>query len=297
MAGSTPVEYHPNPGELAFSGRAGRPRPRCTLEPGFNVVFAGNLGTVQALDTVLAGSRAAARCCRTCASCWSAAAAAASGCSPRSRRLGLSNVQLPGRFPPQAMPGILAQASALLVSLTRDPIMSQTVPSKIQAYLAAGRPSSPRSTAKAPACVEESGAGVVCAAEDAAALADAVLRLHGAGRDTSWRGWARPAAATTCNHFEPGALARRLVQRFDRTDRGRPRRPGAAVSMQWSPTMAERNTTVLVLGAAGMLGNAVLRLFAGSAGICGLGLGALGRLRHGCCSAELRDRVVDRRRR
>jgi dTDP-4-dehydrorhamnose reductase len=55
--------------------------------------------------------------------------------------------------------------------------------------------------------------------------------------------------------------------------------------------MAERNTTVLVLGAAGMLGNAMLRLFAGSPGIAAWGsVRTAGSAR--VLSAELRDRVV-----
>ena len=53
MAGPIPVEYHPNPGESAFAVQASQDLPALVLEPGFNVVFAGNLGTVQALDTVL----------------------------------------------------------------------------------------------------------------------------------------------------------------------------------------------------------------------------------------------------
>lgn len=55
--------------------------------------------------------------------------------------------------------------------------------------------------------------------------------------------------------------------------------------------MAERNTTVLVLGASGMLGNAMLRLFAGSPGFAAWGsvrtAGSAGLL-----PIELRDRVV-----
>ena len=139
LAGATPVEYHPNPGEMAFSETAMAAQPALRLLPGFNVVFAGNLGIVQSLGTILeaaeqlsdlpdvrfvlvgSGSRDE----------WLA--------DEVSRR-GLANVQLAGRFPPDAMPGILSQASALLVTLVRDPVMAQTIPSKVQAYLAAGKP-------------------------------------------------------------------------------------------------------------------------------------------------------------
>ena len=88
------------------------------------------------------------------------------------------NVRLPGRFDSTTMPGIFGQASALLVSLVRSPIMSQTVPSKVQAYLAAGRPIVASMDGEGARVVQEALAGVTCPAEDAVALAGAVLRLR-----------------------------------------------------------------------------------------------------------------------
>jgi glycosyltransferase involved in cell wall biosynthesis len=218
MAGKTPVEYHPNPGDAAFeSGDTGT--PALQLPPGFNVLFAGNLGTAQALDTVVAaaalltdlpdvrivlvgsGSRAA----------W---------VQEEIGRLGLANVSLPGRFAPEAMPGILLQASVLLVSLVRDPIMSQTIPSKVQTYLAAGRPIVASLDGEGAQVVEESGAGVACASENPAALAAAIRKLH-----------ATPAAELAAigargrehylKYFEPAMLASRLKQRFEELKRSR----------------------------------------------------------------------------
>ncbi len=55
--------------------------------------------------------------------------------------------------------------------------------------------------------------------------------------------------------------------------------------------MSDRNTTVLVLGAAGMLGNAMLRVFAGSPGFAAWGsVRTAGSMR--LLPAELRDRVI-----
>lgn len=220
MSGGTPVEYHPNPGELAFT-EAPQGEPALSLPPGFNVVFAGNLGTVQALETVIeaacllrdqpevrivlvgSGSRGD----------WVRAEV---------KRLGLDNVLLPGRFPPEAMPGILAQASALLVSLTRDPQLSETIPSKIQAYLAVGRPVIASLNGEGARVLAESGAGLVCPAEDAQALAEAVRQLQ--ELDASGRAAMGEAGRRYyLEHFEPGMLARRLVQRFAELGGGRPR--------------------------------------------------------------------------
>lgn len=211
MAGGTPVEVHPNPGEAGFDARP-RGAPALVLEPGFNVVFAGNLGTVQSLDTVLA---AAALLKNEPDVRFVVIGSGSRGdwFQREVRQLGLANVQLPGRFPAEAMPGILSQASALLVTLARSPTLSRTVPSKVQAYLAAARPVIASIDGEGARVVREAGAGLACAAEDANELAQAVRRLR-----------ATPAAALRQmgesgrryyeRNFEPAMLARHLMQRF-----------------------------------------------------------------------------------
>ena len=214
LAGETPVEYHPNPGELAFSDTAPLGRPALTLSPGFNVVFAGNLGTVQSLGTILdaaelltdlpdvrfvlvgSGSRDE----------WLAS---------ELRKRELRNVQLAGRFPPDAMPGILSQASALLVTLVRDPIMAQTIPSKVQAYLAAGKPIIAALDGEGAAVVRDAAAGIACNAEDTRGLAQAVRDLQ---RMSAAQREQLGAAGRLYyeRHFEPSALAGSLALRLGR---------------------------------------------------------------------------------
>jgi glycosyltransferase involved in cell wall biosynthesis len=212
MAGRVPVLYHPNPGELPSDESPEAVDSGVTLEAGFNVVFAGNLGTVQALDTVLdaaellgayrdihivlvgGGSRRN----------WLVQAAAA-------RKL--SNVRFVARLPPQAMPSVLSQASALLVSLVRSPTMSKTIPSKIQAYLAAGRPIIASLDGEGARVIEESGAGLSCGAEDASALAQAILRMHGMP-DSELRQMGEAGRCYYRQHFDPGAMAQKLIGYF-----------------------------------------------------------------------------------
>jgi glycosyltransferase involved in cell wall biosynthesis len=186
--------------------------PALLLEPGFNVVFAGNFGTVQALGTVLDTAElllphADVRMVLV-----------GSGSLSEwlqqeivHRRLG--NVQLAGRFAPEAMPGILAQASALLVTLARSPIMSQTVPSKVQAYLAAKKPIIASLDGEGARVVEESGAGVSCPAEDAVALAKAVLQLR-AMPDVDLKRMGEAGQLYYKQHFDPAMLAAKLAQHF-----------------------------------------------------------------------------------
>jgi len=214
MAGATPVEYHPNPGERGFDSPDAPGEPALHLDPGFNVVFAGNLGTVQALETVL-GAAELLRAHGDVRFVLVGSGSRSAWLQQQVDARKLDNVRVPGRFPPQEIPAILAQASALLVSLVRNPIMSRTVPSKLQAYLAAGRPVIASLDGEGARIVVEAGAGVTCPAQDAGALAAAVLRLASmpAGELSRMGGSGRSYYET---HFDPATLAGRLSRRFAR---------------------------------------------------------------------------------
>jgi glycosyltransferase involved in cell wall biosynthesis len=212
MVGGTPVRYHPNPGELSFNQVAVANDSCVAFEPGFNVVFAGNLGSVQGLDTVLDAAELLLEHLNIHI-VFVGSGSRGNGLMQEVARRGLRNVRFAGRMPPQAMPSILAQASALLVSLVRSPVMSQTIPSKVQAYLAAGRPVIACLDGEGARVIEEAGAGLTCAAEDAAALAQAILRM----RAMSEAELQRMGEAGRCyyqKHFDPAALAHRLMQHF-----------------------------------------------------------------------------------
>lgn len=213
LAERTPVEYFPNPGDSAFAAGGSSQLAKLTLPAGFNVVFAGNLGTVQALDTVLdaatllrdeadvrfvligSGSRGA----------WLAEEVA---------RLGLANVMLPGRFEMSAMPAILSQADALLASMKRSPILSQTIPSKVQAYLAAGKPILASMDGEGAELVVQAGAGLASPAEDAAALATNVRRLRTMA-PSERAGLGANGLSFYDRHFHPRRLAEQLIKRFN----------------------------------------------------------------------------------
>ncbi|MBZ1350111.1 glycosyltransferase family 4 protein [Alcaligenaceae bacterium LF4-65] len=213
-AGSTPIKYHPNPGELAFNHTASDTRhaSAVSFNNGFNIVFAGNLGTVQALDTVLD----AAEQIKEHADInivLIGSGSLTTWLESEIRRRNLRNVSMPGRFPVEAMPSILGQASALLVSLCRDPIISKTIPSKIQVYLAAGKPIIASLDGEGARVVEESGAGIGCSAGNSTALAHAILKLH-ALPTNELELMGRKGIEYYQQHFEPAMLARRLREYF-----------------------------------------------------------------------------------
>jgi glycosyltransferase involved in cell wall biosynthesis len=146
------------------------------IRDSFSVVFTGNVGTAQSVEIIVevadklrshpnirffivgSGSRED----------WLAAEVS---------RRNLDNIVLTGRLPAAAMPAILAAASALLVTLRDEPIFAYTIPSKVQAYLAAGRPIIASMNGEGARVVVEAGAGIACAAGDKADLAEAVLAM------------------------------------------------------------------------------------------------------------------------
>jgi glycosyltransferase involved in cell wall biosynthesis len=172
------IIYYPNSVDAAFCDPDAGAKPDLpVLDQGFSVVFAGNVGSAQAMEVIV-----------------DAAAILAGQPEIRLVVLGsgsrldwmrkqvaerrLENVHLAGRFPVAAMPYLLAKASALLVTLSNRPIFSATVPSKVQAYMAVGRPIVACLNGEGARLVQEARAGLSVPAEDARGLADAILRLY-----------------------------------------------------------------------------------------------------------------------
>lgn len=180
------------------------------LERNFCVVFSGNLGHAQSLDTlidaairlkhlselkiVIVGSGSRLR--------W---------LQDQKKQLNLDNVILPGRFPASAMDEIFEKSKGLLVTLTRDEIFSYTVPSKVQAYMAAGRPLLAALDGEGARVIEESGAGLCSRAEDAASLAQNIEVLYNRSpeeRDIMGEAGFRYFS----EHFEMQGQCQRLVE-------------------------------------------------------------------------------------
>jgi glycosyltransferase involved in cell wall biosynthesis len=90
------------------------------------------------------------------------------------RELGLTNVEFLGRRPAEDMPALMRVCEAQLVSLRDRPFLAATMPSKVQAVLASGRPAVVSARGDAATLVLQAGAGSACAPEDPVALAEVV---------------------------------------------------------------------------------------------------------------------------
>ena len=89
---------------------------------------------------------------------------------------GLQKVfKLIGSFAPEEMPGFFSHADALIVSLKKDPLFAITIPSKIQSYMACGKPIITALDGEGSAIVEEAKAGLISDAGNAEDLAKVIL--------------------------------------------------------------------------------------------------------------------------
>ena len=179
LAPKSRIVYYPNSVDSVFRNPDAGLKPSLpALDEGFSVVFAGNVGAAQAMNVIV---EAAVRLLgnREIKFVILGSGSQLEWVSEQVRERGLNNLHIAGRFPVDAMPHLLSQASVLLVTLADWPIFAATVPNKIQAYMAVGLPIIACMNGEGARLVTEADAGLAVPAEDSVALADAVLRLHG----------------------------------------------------------------------------------------------------------------------
>jgi glycosyltransferase involved in cell wall biosynthesis len=172
------IIYFPNSVDDSFCNPDAGSKPELPiLDSGFSVVFAGNVGTAQAVNVIIEAA-ALLTAHREIRLVVLGSGSEFEWMHQQIRERQLENLHLAGRFPVEAMPWLLAKASVLLVTLADRPIFAATVPNKIQAYMAVGRPILACLNGEGARIVEEAGAGLTVPAEDAHGLADAILRLY-----------------------------------------------------------------------------------------------------------------------
>ncbi|MEW5902970.1 MAG: glycosyltransferase family 4 protein [Pseudomonadota bacterium] len=210
LASGTPIKYYPNSVDGSFAVPATGKSPDVPgLEGGFSVMFAGNIGAAQGVEVIVEAATLLKEhkdiqfvvlgdgSCRQ----WMLQQVADRN---------LTNLHLPGRFPVETMPGFMQKASALLVTLADREIFAATVPNKVQAYLAAGRPIIACLPGEGARLVVEAKAGVGVKAEDGKALAEAVLGLYkmsGSERDEMGRN----GRAYFYEHYDHERLVDQLI--------------------------------------------------------------------------------------
>lgn len=143
----------------------------------FKVIFAGNMGPAQALDSVISSAEILRDAAPNVSFVFVGSGISVETLKARVTKARLTNVVFVPRVPMNEVSAILDAADAFLVHLKNDPLFSITIPSKTQACMAMGKPLVMAVSGDAADLVERARCGVIAKAEDPQSLADAVLQL------------------------------------------------------------------------------------------------------------------------
>jgi glycosyltransferase involved in cell wall biosynthesis len=143
----------------------------------FVVVYGGNLGRAQGLQTVVEAAASLRDRRPDILIRLYGDGVEASSLRAQAHALGLQNLEIHPQIGKDEINEVFARADALLVHLADHPLFTITLPSKIQAYLATGRPIAAGIAGEAARLLVESEAAIVAPPGDPAALARAIAAL------------------------------------------------------------------------------------------------------------------------
>lgn len=151
--------------------------PLLNMDDKFTVMFAGNIGVAQAIENIfktacilrefeqirfiILGDGSMKR--------WLVDSIESAG---------LKNIFVLGSFPVASMPSLLRRADVLLVTLTNNEIFSLTIPNKVQAYMAVGKPILSAVNGACSDLISESSCGLSVPADDEFSLSAAVIKMY-----------------------------------------------------------------------------------------------------------------------
>ncbi|KQQ68394.1 glycosyltransferase family 4 protein [Acinetobacter sp. Leaf130] len=143
----------------------------------FNIVFAGNMGKAQALDTILDVAKDLEEV-QNIQFVFVGAGTETERLKLRLNHERIKNVSFIPRMPMSEVGGVLMNANVLLVHLKKDPLFEITVPSKTQAYMAIGKPLLMAVAGDAADIVKQAKCGRIAVSEDKNSVRDAILDIY-----------------------------------------------------------------------------------------------------------------------
>lgn len=144
---------------------------------GFRVLFAGNMGKAQALPAVFEAAEILLNEAPSARFLFLGGGVEVERLKDMAEAKSLANVSFLSSVPMNEVGTYLGAADALLVHLKRDPLFRITIPSKTQAYMAAGKPIIMGVDGDAADLVREAKCGCVAESENPRSIADAVKEL------------------------------------------------------------------------------------------------------------------------
>ena len=164
------IEYLPQYAEKIFEQI-----PPKTETDIFDFMFAGNIGEVQSVETILKAAEKLKE--------YPVRFHIVGGGTDLDRlkkikeNKKLENVIFYGRRPLEEMPSFYEKADAMLITLAADPVLSLTLPGKVQSYMAVGRPIIASINGETVSVINEAKCGYCGDAEDVGKLVGNILEF------------------------------------------------------------------------------------------------------------------------
>ncbi|OAL81015.1 glycosyltransferase WbuB [Acinetobacter sp. SFB] len=147
------------------------------MQDKFNIVFAGNMGKAQALDSILDVAKKV-QPIQDIQFVFVGGGTETERLKQRLITENISNTVFIPRMPMAEVGGVLKLSSLLLVHLKKDPLFEITVPSKTQAYMAMGKPVLMAVAGDAADLIRSAECGCVAISENVESIQDAVLKIY-----------------------------------------------------------------------------------------------------------------------
>ncbi|MFD2907240.1 glycosyltransferase family 4 protein [Flavobacterium ardleyense] len=176
------IVYFPNWAEDSISeGNKDFPLPELPI--GFKVMFAGNIGEAQDLDSIMQAALQL-RSDKNIKFVIVGDGRKMSFVKSFIAENDLSEtVFLLGRYPVEAMSSFFEKADVMLVTLKNDPIFNLTVPAKLQAYMSASKPIIGMLNGEGAANILEANCGFTVSAGDYDSLAKTIIKISKLSED------------------------------------------------------------------------------------------------------------------
>lgn len=166
------VEYLPQYAEGIFE-----PLPFKEKEETVDLMFAGNIGAAQSVHTILEAALLLRDDYPQIRWHIVGSGSDLQRLKDFAKEKRLEQVIFHGRHPLEKMPDFYQMADAMLITMQSDPVISLTLPGKVQSYMAVGKPLIGAIDGETAKVISEAACGFCGKAEDASALAENIKKF------------------------------------------------------------------------------------------------------------------------
>lgn len=146
-----------------------------------DLTFAGNIGAAQSVETIIGAAKLLEN--ENVVFHIVGDGSELENCKKLVKKDGVENVIFYGRKPVEEMPAFYRKSDAMLVTLSDDPLISLTLPGKVQSYMAAGKAMIGAINGETPEIIAEAKCGFCAKAEDSEGLAECVREFLKSDRE------------------------------------------------------------------------------------------------------------------